>query len=191
MARTTPANPDMLGQSSMEAVIHEGTANDWSEEPIIDLGDGDAEHPARRPSPGIESPISTPSQHSRSSSHADFARSLPPSPIRTRHKFRPRADSAPPSNADPNHSPFTFLTQLKLYSTPSLSTTQLPCLRRLSPPVHSGSSPYRYPTPYPSTILLPHRVAPIPAHQHADQAGPFHTHILPPTSGRNHARQTS
>ena len=49
MARETPANPDILGQSSIQGIFQsEGN----TEEPIIDLGDSNADHRSRRASTG-------------------------------------------------------------------------------------------------------------------------------------------
>ena len=72
-AKTAPANADMFWPSSMtgnvQPTITKGNTDDKSEEPIIDLGDSDAEaeeHRASRPDSGIESPIQMPLQHSHS-----------------------------------------------------------------------------------------------------------------------------
>ena len=62
MARATPAN--LVRQGSMQAIVQpvipEGNTNDRSEEPLIDLGDSDAEHRPRWPGPSIESPVLVP-----------------------------------------------------------------------------------------------------------------------------------
>lgn len=54
-------NPEMFGGSGVEGVIQPGISeintNDRSEEPPIDLGDREAQHPPKWPGPGIESPI--------------------------------------------------------------------------------------------------------------------------------------
>ena len=59
MARAAPA--DLVRQGStqgiVQPVIPEGNTNDRSEEPLIDLGDSEAEHLSRWPGPSIESPV--------------------------------------------------------------------------------------------------------------------------------------
>lgn len=54
-------NPDMLGGSGVEGAIQpaisEINTNDRSEEPLIDLGDRNAQHRQKWPGPGIEPPV--------------------------------------------------------------------------------------------------------------------------------------
>ena len=57
MARAIPANPNMLGQSSMEGIVQRPIPGNTSN--IIGLSDGDAKRHARRSGPRIKSPPST------------------------------------------------------------------------------------------------------------------------------------
>lgn len=99
MARAIPANPNMLGQSSMEGISHraipERDISNMSNEPIIGLGDGVARHHARRARPGVKSIIPTnpppirlapsPSPHPLSSSPCNN----PPYPTLLNNPFGP------------------------------------------------------------------------------------------------------